>query len=60
MVIKIERPAPGQARITCTTTRGAVVQMELDATRADALTDALEAAGKLGVNIDVPGPVAGF
>jgi len=54
--IRIERPAPGQARICVMAQDGTVLheKIETDPAKADALTDALENAeggSKLGVDL---------
>ena len=55
--LNVTKPGAGQARIVVTDKNGTVThdQTETDAAKADALTDALTGAGKLGVDI---GPAA--
>ena len=56
MKIRVERPQAGQARICLLNAEGEIVQehLETNATKADAMTNALENApggSKLGVDI---------
>ncbi len=57
MKVKVEKPGPGLATITVTYESGRIQTCPVtDATKADAMTGALSAAGKLGVDIDMPEP----
>lgn len=50
---KVERPQAGQALITLLNGDGSVMQehLETDPVKADAMTDALDSVGKLGVEL---------
>ena len=54
---RVERPQAGQARIYILGPDGLIIQehLETDAAKADAMTDAPEAEGKLGIDIGIGG-----
>ena len=54
--INITKPQAGQALVVLTYPNGETrTFLETDATKADALTDAIDAASMLGVDITPPG-----